>query len=73
MDHVKSPLISVVIPLYKEAANLRALLSGVTTALAKTGSPFELIAVDDGSPDETWQILSEEAKALPTLRGLRLS
>lgn len=73
MDHAKSPLISVVIPLYKEAASLRPLLAGVTTALAKTGSPFELIVVDDGSPDETWQILSEEAKTLPTLHGLRLS
>jgi glycosyltransferase involved in cell wall biosynthesis len=73
MDHDKAPLISVVIPLYKEAANLRPLLSGVTTALATTGSPFELIVIDDGSPDETWQILSEEAKALPNLHGLRLS
>jgi glycosyltransferase involved in cell wall biosynthesis len=73
MDNDKSPLISVVIPLYKEAANLRPLLSGITTALAKTGSPFELIAVDDGSPDETWQILAEEAKTLSSLHGFRLS
>lgn len=73
MDHDKSPLISVVIPLYKEAANLRPLLAGVTTALGKTGFPFELIVVDDGSPDETWQTLSEEAKSFPTLQGLRLS
>ena len=73
MDNARSPLISVVIPLYKEAANLRPLLSGVTTALAKTGSPFELIVIDDGSPDETWRILSEEAKAFPTMHGLRLS
>lgn len=73
MDNDKSPFISVVIPLYQEAANLRPVLSGVTTALAKTGSPFELIVVDDGSPDETWQILADEAKGLPTLHGLRLS
>ena len=55
-------LISVVIPLYKEGPNLRPLLSEVTTALAKTGCPFELILVDDGSPDETWKIISEEAE-----------
>lgn len=73
MDNARSPLISVIIPVYKEAANLRPLLSGVTTALAKTGSPFELIVIDDGSPDDTWQILSEEAKAFPTMHGLRLS
>jgi len=73
MDHDKSPLISVVIPLFKEAANLRPLLSGVTTALTRTGFSFELIVIDDGSPDETWQILSEESKAFPTLHGISLS
>ena len=73
MDDNRPPLISVVIPLYQEAANLHTLLSGVTAALAKTGSPFELIVIDDGSSDETWQIMSEEAKSFPTLHGLRLS
>ena len=73
IDPARSPLISVVIPLYKEGPNLRPLLSEVTTALAKTGCPFELILVDDGSPDETWKIISEEAEMLPALRGVRLS
>jgi glycosyltransferase involved in cell wall biosynthesis len=73
MDQEKSPLISIVIPLYKEAANLRPFLSAVTTALDRTGYLSELIVVDDGSPDETWKIIAEEAKASSTLRGLRLS
>ena len=73
IDPVRSPLISVVIPLFKEGPNVRPLLSGVTTALAKTGYPFELILVDDGSPDETWKVISEEAQVLPALRGFRLS
>jgi glycosyltransferase involved in cell wall biosynthesis len=73
MDIDKSPLISIVIPLYKEAANLRPLLSGITTSLNQTGCRSELILVDDGSPDETWNIIAEQAKALPTVRGLRLS
>lgn len=73
IDPIRSSLISVVIPLYKEGPNLRPLFSEVTTALAKTGCPFELILVDDGSPDETWKIISEEAKMLPALHGVRLS
>ncbi|MEN3368778.1 MAG: polyisoprenyl-phosphate glycosyltransferase [Verrucomicrobiota bacterium] len=72
-DPAKPPFISVVIPLYKEDRNLRLLLSEVTTALAQTACPFELILVDDGSPDDTWKIISEEAKALPSLRAVRLS
>jgi polyisoprenyl-phosphate glycosyltransferase len=73
METERPPLISLVVPLYKEAANLRAFLSSVTSELDKTGCRFELIIVDDGSPDETWQILSEDARLIPALHGLRLS
>ena len=73
METERSPLISVVVPLYKEAGNLRPFLSNVTSELAKTGYPYELIVIDDGSPDETWQIISEQAQADRHLRGFRLS
>lgn len=73
METERPPLISVVVPVYEEAANLRAFLSSVTTELTKTGCRFELIIVDDGSPDDTWQILSDEARTISTLHGLRLS
>lgn len=67
------PLISVVIPLYKEAVNLELIVSGVTSALSQTGCPSELILVDDGSPDETWKAVSAAAQKVPTIRGIRLS
>jgi glycosyltransferase involved in cell wall biosynthesis len=59
--------------LYKEAANLREFLSSVTTELDKTGYHYELVVIDDGSPDESWQIISEQAEASRHLRGFRLS
>lgn len=68
-----SPLISVVIPLYNEGANLPAFLSDVKAALDKTGFPFELILIDDGSPDNTWKVVSDEAGTLPAIRAVRLS
>ena len=68
-----SPLISVIVPLYNEGANLRAFLSDVKAALDKTGCPFELILVDDGSPDDTWKVISDEAGTLPAIRAVRLS
>lgn len=73
IDPARSPLISVVIPLFKEGLNVRPLLANITTALSKTGYPYELVLVDDGSPDNTWQAISDEAKAFPAVRGFRLS
>src|SRR5438067_5269375 len=73
METERPPLISLVVPLHKEAVNLRAFLSSVTSELGKTGCRFELIIVDDGSPDDTWKILSDEARTIPNLHGLRLS
>ena len=34
---------------------------------------FEVILVDDGSPDDTWENIKEEAQAFPSLRAVRLS
>jgi glycosyltransferase involved in cell wall biosynthesis len=73
METEHPPLISLVVPLYKEAVNLRAFLATVTKELARTGCRSELIIVDDGSPDDTWKIISEEARAISNLHGFRLS
>lgn len=47
------PLISVVIPAYNEAANLRLLIPQLTTTLATLSPRVEIIIVDDGSSDDT--------------------
>ena len=51
--------VSIVIPVYDEADNLPALVSEVGVAMHKTGYPFELILVDDGSSDDSRRILQE--------------
>jgi glycosyltransferase involved in cell wall biosynthesis len=66
-------LISVVIPLYDEGAALPELLSSVTAALDKSGFSYELILIDDGSPDNTWTTITAETARNPAIRGLRLS
>ena len=73
MDRETNPLISVVIPLYNEAQHVRAILEAVSRELGATGLRQELIAIDDGSSDETWAILTEEARKHPALSGTRLS
>src|SRR4029078_7935268 len=73
IDPARSPFISVVIPLFKEGTNVHPLLAGVTAALGKTGYSYELVLVDDGSPDNTWKVITEQAQAIPAVRGFRLS
>jgi glycosyltransferase involved in cell wall biosynthesis len=70
---VSTSLISIVIPLYNEGSHLSALLSDLKTALQQTGCPFELVLVDDGSPDDTWERIKDETQAFPSLRAVRLS
>ena len=70
---LSTSLISIVIPLYNEGSHLSALLSDLKTALQQTGCPFELVLVDDGSPDDTWERIKDEARTLPSLRAVRLS
>ena len=70
---VTAPLISVVIPLYNEASHLRDLLSDLKAALQAAGCPFEVVLVDDGSSDNTWTKIEDEARMWPNLCAIRLS
>ncbi len=64
--------ISVVIPVYNEAENVRELVDRVGAALVPTGRSFELVIVDDGSKDGTRAILQSLAAERDWLRPLAL-
>lgn len=66
-------LISVVIPVYGEGSHLRSVLSAIREALTGIEIKFEIVVVDDGSPDNTWDVISEETKSFPELRAIQLS
>jgi glycosyltransferase involved in cell wall biosynthesis len=55
--------LSIVVPLYNEAENIRVLYGELCEALRKLGKSYELILVDDGSTDQTPQILAGLADA----------
>jgi len=52
---------------------LRRVSIRVEACIAKTGCPFELVLVDDGSPDEYVANHRDEARTFPNLRAIRLS
>jgi len=66
------PLISVVIPLYNEEESVPHLCSALTEALERFGKPYEIIIVDDGSKDRSFELLAERAQQDPRLTVIQL-
>ena len=67
------PTLSVVVPTYREAANVPVLFERLKTTLA--GLPWEMIVVDDDSPDGTADVAYALARArsAPALHPARQS
>ncbi len=66
-------LLSVVVPVYNEAAVLQEFHSRICQAMDATGCPWELIYVDDGSSDDSAAILEAFRESDPRLAIIELS
>ena len=55
--------LSVIIPCYEEHECLPLLFDRITEALGTTGLSYELVFVNDGSRDQTWQLIDEFARS----------
>ncbi|MCG2661274.1 MAG: glycosyltransferase family 2 protein [Kiritimatiellae bacterium] len=64
--------ISVIVPVYNEVENVERLCAKLHASLDRLGRTYELILVDDGSRDGTWEKLKEQASSVPHLRLVRL-
>ena len=63
--HPGRPAVSIVVPTYREAANLAPLAERVERALGGTGLEWELLLADDDSGDGSEAIVAELARRLP--------
>ena len=73
MARKADPIVSVVMPVYREGGNIAATLQAVAEAFKKAQTQLELVLVDDGSPDDTWERIKEVSVDFPVLRAIRLS
>src|SRR5918995_7348628 len=53
-----SPELSIVIPVHNESPNIKELYEELTQTLGKYGRSYELLIVDDGSTDDTFEKLA---------------
>jgi glycosyltransferase involved in cell wall biosynthesis len=65
---MSKPWISVILPLKDEEAALPELVPAIFSALASSGRPSELIAIDDGSVDGSLEVLKRLRSRDPRLR-----
>lgn len=64
--------VSVIIPIYNEEDNLEPLHKGLKEALESLGKSYEIVAVDDGSTDGSFEVLRALHRSDPSLKVIRL-
>jgi len=69
----QAPVLSVVVPAFREGKSLPRLAAELARALEPLGERFEVVVVDDGSPDDTYATIQSLAAQHPWLVGIRLS
>jgi glycosyltransferase involved in cell wall biosynthesis len=66
-----APELSIVIPIYNEAPNLDTLYQELSNVLQRWGRGYELIFVDDGSQDQSFDVLSQIHRRDPRVRVIQ--
>ncbi len=64
--------LSVVVPVYRGQETLITLVERLEAVLRGSCPDYEILLVDDGSPDESWKVIEKLAAARPKIRGLAL-
>lgn len=65
------PFLSVVVPVFNEEDNVPILCERLHAALSRLGRSYEVVLVDDGSSDNSWQQLLEARKKYPFFKLVR--
>jgi len=66
-----STQLSVVIPLYNEDESLPELLHWIAQVMNENAFTYEIILIDDGSTDRSWEVILQESEKDNHVRGIR--
>ena len=63
--------ISVIVPLYNEDESLPELAAWIERVMAENGFSYEVLFIDDGSTDKSWDVITDLSKRNPAMKGVR--
>jgi glycosyltransferase involved in cell wall biosynthesis len=63
--------ISVIIPLLNEAESLPELFAWIEKVMMENNFSYEIIAVDDGSKDNSWEVIQSFSQKNPQIKGIQ--
>lgn len=66
-------LVSIIIPAYNEEKNIQPASTVISSILLKESINYEIIFVDDGSNDNTWEKITEQSSKDGNIRGISFS
>ncbi len=64
--------LSVVVPVYNSQDTLSELVRRLRETLTPLGRPFEIIMVNDGSRDQSWEVIQRLHEQVPEMRGINM-
>ena len=62
--------ISIIVPLFNEAESISELVGWIERVMKQNGYSYELIMVDDGSNDNSWEMIEKAAASNPNIRAI---
>ena len=66
-------MISIVSPVYRAEKILPILVSEINLVMERIGEDYEIILVDDRSPDNSWEVMNVLSSQNPKIKSIRLS
>src|SRR5579859_2957103 len=63
--------ISVVVPLFNEEESLKELCDWIIRVMKENNFSYEIILVDDGSNDTSWQVIEKLSSENPNIKGIK--
>ena len=63
--------ISVIIPLFNEEESLQELCTLIDKVMQNNNFSYEVILIDDGSKDNSWQVISQLSVANENIKGVK--